>query len=649
MTEAVNSGALVRSSNGQVSNQAQDAAPAHNNENQENVQQAAPQPQPAFSYWSVFKGLLFRAAIIYFMTSWFRGQPANQNAGGGTSPPGATPASSNLYPNGTVMDMYMYISEDSTFKSFDEPEALVWKEPGLVYGDWYGGPNGDSVYTKNMRFRPSERVKNNGTIFLHVFFVLNGYSPDPKAEKDYSQTHTVYRKKQLNKYKKLRYKRTQNLLTGETAATPEMVEKAEAMKEEILSHWHPNLTVNIIVDHTPWTQGQVPMPVDQYVEFEPTTGKYYPIVYINDYWNLIRDYQAINETTEWLDLQLTFQPLSMFRWQLYVAQGMRSFSFFGQDLMEESEEDKDSLKEAFLETSPYLLAVTVVVSLLHSVFEFLAFKSDIQFWRNRKSLEGLSVRSGVLQCVPVRCGAPLHPGQRHQHSGAALGVCRPAHRHLENPQGGEHYCGQRKQAFWSVPSDSHGRQVHLRRIVNTGIRHDGVQVPVLGAVSPVGGLLRLFAHVPRAQELVLLGARCHVWLPAYIWLHYDDTTVVHQLQAQVSGPLAVAHADVQVSQHFHRRHIRLRHQDAHHVSARLLQRRHCVPNIPVPTLDLPRGSDESQRVWDKCGGRRHAGGGSRCGAAQWSASNGGSGRRLHVRKARRTEKERVIPPSVTAS
>ncbi|KAL1471526.1 hypothetical protein MTO96_023581 [Rhipicephalus appendiculatus] len=111
MTETVNSRALVRSSNGQVSNQAQDAAPANNNENQENVQQAAPQQQPAFSYWSVFKGLLFRAAIIYFMTSWFRGQPANQNAGGGSGQPGATPASSNLYPNGTVMDMYMYISE----------------------------------------------------------------------------------------------------------------------------------------------------------------------------------------------------------------------------------------------------------------------------------------------------------------------------------------------------------------------------------------------------------------------------------------------------------------------------------------------------------------------------------------------------------
>lgn len=35
----------------------------------------------------------------------------------------------------------------------------------------------------------------------------------------------------------------------------------------------------------------------------------------------------------------------------------------------------------------------MIVSLLHTVFEFLAFKNDIQFWRSRKSLEGLSVRS----------------------------------------------------------------------------------------------------------------------------------------------------------------------------------------------------------------------------------------------------------------
>ena len=48
------------------------------------------------------------------------------------------------------------------------------------------------------------------------------------------------------------------------------------------------------------------------------------------------------------------------------------FSFFG-DTQEDDEHD--SLKEALIETSPYLLALTLIVSLLHSVFELLAFKN----------------------------------------------------------------------------------------------------------------------------------------------------------------------------------------------------------------------------------------------------------------------------------
>jgi hypothetical protein len=41
----------------------------------------------------------------------------------------------------------------------------------------------------------------------------------------------------------------------------------------------------------------------------------------------------------------------------------------------------------------YLLAVTLLASVLHLLFEFLAFKSDVQFWRQNKSLRGLSVRT----------------------------------------------------------------------------------------------------------------------------------------------------------------------------------------------------------------------------------------------------------------
>ena len=53
---------------------------------------------------------------------------------------------------------------------------------------------------------------------------------------------------------------------------------------------------------------------------------------------------------------------------------------------DEEDEDQDSIKEAFLETNFYLLVMTFVVSIVHSVFEFLAFKNGKFFqilWKSR--------------------------------------------------------------------------------------------------------------------------------------------------------------------------------------------------------------------------------------------------------------------------
>lgn len=55
--------------------------------------------------------------------------------------------------------------------------------------------------------------------------------------------------------------------------------------------------------------------------------------------------------------------------------------------------DMDEMKRMWVETDKILLIVTAVVSVLHSVFEVLAFKNDIQFWNGKKSMEGISVKS----------------------------------------------------------------------------------------------------------------------------------------------------------------------------------------------------------------------------------------------------------------
>lgn len=61
-----------------------------------------------------------------------------------------------------------------------------------------------------------------------------------------------------------------------------------------------------------------------------------------------------------------------------------------------------------LETNPFLLAVTVIVTMLHMVFDVLAFKNDIAFWKEQKDMTGLSVRTIFVNCFcSVRLLCPV--------------------------------------------------------------------------------------------------------------------------------------------------------------------------------------------------------------------------------------------------
>lgn len=376
------------------------------------------QPTQLESFFAVTKSLIIRALVIYFITSFFRRPGATPPAPTaiddptGTriaAPAGARPPAWNFFENGTLFDLHAYISEDFDEVRFNDPKSLVWFQEGLVYGDWYGGQNGDGTVSHAASFQTSEKLQNNGSIYLHVYVTKFGMSPDPKAGSSYAGKELGYVRRLLNKFKKIRFTKTHNLLTGETSKSEEEIRKSEIMTNEIVSHWHPNLTLNLVTDQTNWVPGSVPQPLDEYIMFSASGQTYYPILFANDYWNMLRDYQPINSTTKTLELYLTFQPLSLFKWQLYAAQAMKNkwtSNMLGDAFSggEEHDEDQDSLKETLLETNPYLLGLTIAISILHSIFELLAFKNDIQFWNNRKSLEGLSVRSvffGVFQSLIV--------------------------------------------------------------------------------------------------------------------------------------------------------------------------------------------------------------------------------------------------------
>ena len=77
--------------------------------------------------------------------------------------------------------------------------------------------------------------------------------------------------------------------------------------------------------------------------------------------------------------------------------------------------EQDDLKKILLEGNPFFLGITLIVSLLHSVFDMLAFKNDIGFWKNKKNVEGLSVRTISINCFcQVRLPMPSTPTLQYE-------------------------------------------------------------------------------------------------------------------------------------------------------------------------------------------------------------------------------------------
>jgi len=57
------------------------------------------------------------------------------------------------------------------------------------------------------------------------------------------------------------------------------------------------------------------------------------------------------------------------------------------------------IRGLFTDTNIYLLCVTMAVATVHLLLDVLAFKNDISFWRERKDMVGLSLRTQVWHCI----------------------------------------------------------------------------------------------------------------------------------------------------------------------------------------------------------------------------------------------------------
>ncbi|XP_011083215.1 cleft lip and palate transmembrane protein 1 homolog [Sesamum indicum] len=334
---------------------------------------------------------IIRIAVFWYFASKFFGPKR--------SPTQSAHQISNLFHKGEPLDMWLYLSEQESFNDFGSERALVWQETNIPYAVW----TAESSRTLSLKYYPSEDLKKNGSLYAHVFFARSGYPPDPKDPEyqplaAFGRTHPVVTylpKSKADKRKSL----LGNSQDSDGGSDAEVVKDApvddkEDGPVEWRSYWKPNITINLVDDFTRYPQNAVPPNIAPFLNVEPSTGNYYPTIFFNEFWLLRDKLIPINETVNEFPLNLEVGPISMTKWQLFlqIDQSFQIHRSYGSML----EGEADELKRVFLEGNPYLLAVTMVVSVLHSIFDFLAFKNDIQFWNKNKSMEGLSAKSVVV-------------------------------------------------------------------------------------------------------------------------------------------------------------------------------------------------------------------------------------------------------------
>ncbi|KAG9245302.1 cleft lip and palate transmembrane protein 1-domain-containing protein [Calycina marina] len=306
-----------------------------------------------------------------------------------------------IWPLDSLLDITIVVSPTFVVEPLAKvpEERRVVNEMALRFGDYKDARAIDTEFTV-----PTE-VQNNGTLWAHIYVGLTGSKLDPITP-GYDPARAYHFLSPLTQYiVQKKVKKTKNLLA---AATVEDEAEEELPTGPIItSHYHPNITLSFIPDPGVMSLAAVHPAVRQYIHLEATgardaTGKngwYYPVLFINKFWQLKTHMTTLNSTVTKLPLHVDLNHMANWKFSILssVDEGAKNAqrqAALGQTGPTGSDGSEfEMIKEVLLDTNSYLLATTIIVSIFHMLFEILAFKSDISHFRNKKNNVGISVRT----------------------------------------------------------------------------------------------------------------------------------------------------------------------------------------------------------------------------------------------------------------
>lgn len=309
-----------------------------------------------------------------------------------------------IWEQGTSLDISMYISPSIVVPSLKSMPS-DWKiaeEKDMKFGDFKDSRVIDTV------FPVPKEVQNNSTLWAHFFVGQSGAQLDPSAP-DYNVAKAYHYFRPLTQYlAKKKAKKVRHLLAAKNEAVEEEDPEEVNKGPNIVSYYHPNFTASFIPDSGTVNYPTMHPALRQFVVLERTGGRdasgangwYYPILYINTFWQLRNHMTELNDTVKELPIHFDLQNMANWKFSIFASidEGMKANAHKaatqgtampgGGDGSEFEE-----FKRILLDSNPYLLSTTFVVSILHTIFEMLAFKNDVSHWRKKKDNVGTSFRT----------------------------------------------------------------------------------------------------------------------------------------------------------------------------------------------------------------------------------------------------------------
>ncbi|EGD75651.1 hypothetical protein PTSG_07768 [Salpingoeca rosetta] len=315
-----------------------------------------------------------------------------------------------------LLDIYVFVSAG--------PKKKVTTVDGLnkaVARFTNVSPN--AGFSEDVVFSPPRAIFNNATIYSHVFITKAGHSIVPGTP-GYDKDNVLYARSPLTRHL-VPLERGKLLLSGEDDAgntsgdtgagdgashttsqkgprgggdDDSSARSDDHTPLQPQNHLRDHVTLMYVPDDTAYDIRVLPVPL-KLVRYKT----YHPVVDIADLLVSRRDWRPLDDAVTRDEsgqrgnatFTFTFRPTSigLYRLVITVNQGLGQL----RHTLGFTDKDIDDVKALFLNNSLSVLGITYAITILHLIFDYLAFKNDIGFWRGRKHFAGLSRRAVMFQ------------------------------------------------------------------------------------------------------------------------------------------------------------------------------------------------------------------------------------------------------------